>query len=158
MENIASGSLYFLSLTNNEILFSKILFNCNECSDCISLSILLPFDLLISVLGQISVFASGSEFVVEGDNVFLYCDAFAYPKPTVSWSKLNADDFIVVVSSWLNLTNIGRDEAGDYVCIANNTCGTRKSSRRTIDVQCKGVYINYYYEASVKPVSQNVGL
>ena len=139
------------------MLFSKILFNCKERSDCISLFILLPSDFLISVLGQISVFASGSEVLVEGDNVLLHCDAFAYPKPTVSWSKLNADDFKLVVSSWLNLTNIRRDEAGDYVCIANNTCGTRKSSRRTIDVQCKGVYINYYYEASLKPVSQNVG-
>ena len=97
------------------------------------------------VPGQISVFASGSEVLMEGGNVFLHCNATAYPKPTVSWSKLNADDFTVVVSSWLNFTNIRRDQAGDYFCIANNTCGTRKSSRRTIDVQCKGVYINYYY-------------
>ena len=121
--------------------------HCSEHSDCISLFILLPSD-LFSVPAQISVFASGSEVLTEGGNVFLHCNASAYPTPSVSWSKLNAIDFTVVVSSWLNFTNIRRAEAGGYVCIANNTCGTRKSSRRTIDVQCKGVYINYSHEAS----------
>ena len=134
-----------------------ILFHFNEHSDSISLFILLPSELLISALGKISVFASGSIAPIEGGNVFLLCDAFAYPKPTLSWSKLSADDFIVVESSWLNFTNIRRDKAGDYICIANNTCGTRNSSRRTIDVQCKRVYISYYHEASLKAVPQNVG-
>ena len=119
----------------------------NEHSDCISIFILLPSD-LFSVPGQISVFASGNEVLNEGGNVFLHCNASAYPKPTVFWSKLSSNDFTRVVSSWLNFTNIRRDEAGDYICIANNTCGTRKSSKRTIDVQCKGLYINYYHEVS----------
>ena len=74
---------------------------------------------------------------MEGDAVSFYCYASAYPEPIVSWSKVNADDFMVIGSNWLNFTNIGRDEAGDYICIANNTCGERKSSRRSIDVQCK---------------------
>ena len=70
--------------------------------------------------------------------MLFYCDASAYPDPIVSCSKVNADGLMVIlVSSWLNFSNIGRDKAGDYTCIANKTCGKRKSSRRTIDVQCK---------------------
>lgn len=91
------------------------------------------------VPAQISVFASGSQVVTEGGNVSLYCNASAYPDPIVTWSKLNAGGF-TELGSWLNFTSIGRDEAGDYICIANNTCGKRNSSRRTIDVQCKGDY------------------
>lgn len=91
---------------------------------------------------SVSVFVSGSEVLIEGGNLFLHCnaDGLAYPKPTVTWSKLNADGY-TKLSSWLNFTNIGREVAGDYVCIANNTCGKTKSSRRTIDVQCKGDYV-----------------
>ena len=94
---------------------------------------------LYSVPAQISVLASASEVVMEGGAVSFYChsDASAYPEPIVSWSKVNADDFMVIGSNWLNFTNIGRDKAGDYICVANNTCGERKSSRRSIDVQCK---------------------
>ena len=93
-----------------------------------------------SVPAQVSVLGSGSEVLIEGGSVSFYCDALAYPEPIVSWSKVNADDFMVIESSWLNFTNIGRDEAGDYICIANNTCGKRKSSRRSVDVQCKLQY------------------
>ena len=76
----------------------------------------------------VSVSVSGSEVLIEGGNLSGHCnaDALAFPKPTVTWSKLNADGF-TELSSWLNFTNIGREEAGDYVCIANNTCGKRKS-------------------------------
>lgn len=66
----------------------------------------------------------------------LYCNAPAYTEPTVTWSELNADGF-TMVSSWFNFSNIGREEAGDYICMANNTCGKRKSSRRTIDLPYK---------------------
>ena len=68
----------------------------------------------------------------------LYCSASGYPNPTVTWLKLNADHGFTELSRWLNFANIRRDEAGDYICIANNTCGKRNSSRRTIDVLCKG--------------------
>ena len=85
-------------------------------------------------LPNISVYVtSGSEILFEGGYVSLYCNAPAYPEPTVTWSKLNADG-ITMVSNWLNFTNIAREEAGNYVCMANNTCGKKKSSMRNIDV------------------------
>ena len=89
-----------------------------------------------------------------------YCYASAYPEPIVSWSKVNADDFMVIGSNWLNFTNIGRDEAGDYICIANNTCGERKSSRRSIDVQCKLYSVHKFFRSIAKKVVsyKNAGL
>lgn len=70
---------------------------------------------------MLSGLASGSEVVIEGDNVSFYCNASAYPQPIGFWSKLSADDFAVVVSHWLNLSDIGTDKAGDCICVANNT-------------------------------------
>ena len=51
----------------------------------------------------------------------LYCDASAYPEPIVSWSKVNADDFTVIGSSWLNFTNIGRDFKLEIISVLQTT-------------------------------------
>ena len=121
----------------NFILYYYLSLSRINYSDRISYFISL-LSYFYSVPAQISVVTSGSEVVMEGGTESFYCDASAYPEPIVSWSKVNADGLtVILVSSWLNFTNIGRDKAGDYICIANNTCGKRKSSRRTIDVQCK---------------------
>ncbi|XP_068733594.1 immunoglobulin superfamily member 10-like [Montipora capricornis] len=79
---------------------------------------------------------SGSETLLEGGNVSLYCNASGYPEPTVTWTKLNADD-LIVSNQWLNFTIISKEASGEYICSANNTCGKNRSSVRTIDVQYK---------------------
>ena len=93
------------------------------------------FILSLSALQEISVnVTGGSETLTKGGNLSLLCIASGYPEPTFTWSKSN-----IVVSSiaWLNFTNIGKNATGEYICKANNTCGEKWSSRRTIDVQCK---------------------
>ena len=105
----------------------------------------VDFWLLFSVPAQVSVFAIGSEVLIEGGSVSLHCIASAYPEPTVTWAKLNSDGF-TELSDWLNFTSIGRDKAGNYICIANNTCGKRNSSTTTIDVQCKGAETDIVYK------------
>ncbi|XP_068733593.1 fibroblast growth factor receptor 2-like [Montipora capricornis] len=86
---------------------------------------------------------SGSETLLEGGNVFLYCNASGYPEPTVTWTKLNADD-LIVSSQLLNFSIISKEATGEYICNANNTCGKKQSAVRTIDVQYKpeNVYLN----------------
>ena len=68
--------------------------------------------------------------------MYFNCSAPGFPGVTVSWSKVggNSPD---VRGSWLNFTRITRDEAGDYICHGNNTCGRTNSSVRSIDVQCR---------------------
>ena len=73
--------------------------------------------------------------LAEGGSVSLKCNASGYPEPTVTWTKLGADEFIIS-SQWLNFTNISKQETGEYICNANNTC-EKPSSLTTIDVQCK---------------------
>ena len=76
--------------------------------------------------------------VVEGRNVSLYCNAFGFPDPTVTWS---GDVNKVIIGRWLNITNISRpaDKRKKhliYQCHANNTCGDA-SRVASIEVLCK---------------------
>ena len=86
---------------------------------------------------QISVnLVRGNETLEEGGDLLLYCNATGFPDPTITWRKDGVDES----SSWLNFTNINRDEAGNYTCHANNTCGDA-SVMASIDVQCKNTFI-----------------
>ena len=97
---------------------------------------MIPF-FSVPVQVQVSVLVkSGSVTLAEGGSVSLKCNASRYPEPTVTWTKLGADEFIIS-SQWLNFTNISREETGEYICNASNTCEEKLSSLTTIDVQCK---------------------
>ena len=72
----------------------------------------------------------------QGGDVYLYCNVTGFPPPTVTWTK----DSVAVRAertSWLNFTNINKNENGIYACHANNTCGKSSSSERGINVLCK---------------------
>ena len=89
-------------------------------------------------LSQISVYLTkGSETVQEGVNVSLYCNISGFPTPTITWSKDGEPMNEPIQNRQLNFIGIKRDEAGNYSCHANNTCGKRDSSVKRIDVQCK---------------------
>ena len=72
----------------------------------------------------------------EGDSVEVYCNVTGIPDPTVIWKNVETGDLIE--GNLLNLTNIDRSQAGEYRCIANNTCG-EESTVVDIDVQCKNI-------------------
>ena len=79
----------------------------------------------------------GNKTLEEGGDLYFNCSAPGFPGVTISWSKVggNTRD---ERGSWLNFTRITRDQAGDYICHGNNTCG-RRSSSVSIDVQCRGI-------------------
>ena len=79
-----------------------------------------------------------NEIVKEGGNVEVYCNASGIPDPTVTWKNVNTGD---LEGNWLNITNITRAQAGEYRCIANNTCG-EASTVVDINVQCKNITYN----------------
>ncbi|XP_068733577.1 uncharacterized protein [Montipora capricornis] len=84
---------------------------------------------------QVSVHVkSDRETLTEGGSVSLMCNASGYPQPTVTWSKLNPNE-VIISSQWINFTNISKEATGEYICNANNTCGEKWSSVRTIAVQ-----------------------
>ena len=94
-----------------------------------------------SVPVQISAnLVRGNKTLEEGADLSLYCNVTGFPNPSVTWTKGGADAPIVR-NSWLNLTTINRDKAGDYTCNGNNACGKKSSAVITIDVQCKNALL-----------------
>ena len=77
--------------------------------------------------------------IEEGEHVTKECKVTAgTPSPTVFWK--NVDTSEVICGKLLNITNIRRNQSGEYKCFANNTCGS-DSSMMFIDVQCKNQHI-----------------
>ena len=76
--------------------------------------------------------------VEEGGNVVKECKETAgTPSPTIFWKNINAGK--VWYRKLLNITDIRRNQRGEYSCFANNTCGN-DSTTMFIDVQCKNMY------------------
>ncbi|XP_022793088.1 hemicentin-1-like isoform X3 [Stylophora pistillata] len=102
--------------------------------------------------------------VTEGVNVTLACNVSGVPPPIVSWIKPNGDRHVGYL---LEVTNISRNEAGEYKCEASNECGNA-TEMATIDVNyqpenmkfrtsvmkskvCQGDTITFNCSADAKP-------
>ena len=84
-------------------------------------------------LAPSSIQAIDDKKVTEGDNVTLICDVSGMPTPMVSWMTPESQR----VSEYkLEVTNINRNQAGEYTCEASNECDNATETA-TIDVQCK---------------------
>ena len=80
--------------------------------------------------------------VTERENVTLSCNASGNPTPSISWTKdgtaLNSPRISLSSDNkQLTITNVNRDDSGDYRCVANNSVGAAATSDvATLDVQC----------------------
>ena len=92
------------------------------------------FMLICSFAVHSSINPIHNETITEAGSVTLSCNASGMPSPMVSWIKV--DDHTRTNSSELVLTNINRNEAGEYRCEASNECGNA-SETAWIFVQCK---------------------
>ena len=90
------------------------------------------FSFLFSV--PASVNQLDNKTVVEGDSVFLNCNAMGPPDPFVAWSKIGGG--VIRQDRRLNITNITKAHRGQYQCFANNTCGSDVTFT-SINVKCK---------------------
>ena len=96
------------------------------------LFLFLFFSFLFSV--PASVNQLDNKTVVEGDSVFLNCNAMGPPDPFVVWSKIGGG--VIRQDGRLNITNITKADRGQYQCFANNTCGGDVTFT-SINVKCK---------------------
>ena len=87
---------------------------------------------------------------VEGDNVTFTCNATGNSAPTFNWTK---DGSVLTTGSKISLssdgkqltiTNVTREDSGQYVCEATNNVTTVQSNSATLNVKCKITYYNYY--------------
>ncbi|XP_051982788.1 basement membrane-specific heparan sulfate proteoglycan core protein-like isoform X2 [Xyrauchen texanus] len=62
---------------------------------------------------------------IEGHTVTMHCHASGYPTPVISWSKLRAPLpwQHKVTGGSLILSNLGRQDSGQYICNATNALG-----------------------------------
>ena len=98
---------------------------------------------------------------VEGDTITFTCNATGNSAPTFPWTKIGSvltTGSRISLSSdgeQLTITNVTREESGQYVCEATNNVTTAQSNSATLNVQCKITYYNYYLviaKNTLKPV------
>ena len=83
--------------------------------------------------------------LTERENVTLSCNATGNPTPSITWTKdgsaVNHPRISLSLGNkQLTITNVIRDDSGDYQCVANNSIGAAVTSNAaTLDVQCKSV-------------------
>ena len=74
------------------------------------------------------------------------CDADGNPTPTFSWTK---DGSVVNMTlritfnennKNLTITNVSREDSGEYICVATNNVKTVQSNSSTLNVQCKDTF------------------
>ena len=83
---------------------------------------------------------------IEGDNVTFTCNATGNPAPTFRWTR-NGSVLTTGLSldgKQLTITNVTREDSGQYVCEATNNVTTVPSNSATLNVKCKITYYNYY--------------
>ena len=130
---------------------------CEECFKImLTISLLhmyMPFSYLWSLLATVLFLLvltnipeiSGESNVPEGSNLQLICNASGRPEPNITWTKEKPGNQgnleVVEKGKVLSITNINRNNAGEYTCTAYNGFG--KPENRT-------VYVNVTCEYAVK--------
>ena len=70
--------------------------------------------------------------VNEGDPLQLTCKASGQPTPTITWTKDGKE-----LGKTLNIQKSNRNDAGKYVCKADNSVKDAKTASAQVTVQCK---------------------
>ena len=81
--------------------------------------------------------------IKEGGNVTFSCNSTANPLPTTSWTKdesaITNDSRISfsVVNKVLTITNVNRNDSGEYRCVASNKLGNDSSKAAELNMKCE---------------------
>ena len=66
------------------------------------------------------------------------CGASGFPAPTITWTKHGQGNPVLKEP---NTQRSNRNDAGMYVCTANNGVGQAKTATTYVTVQCKSVHL-----------------
>ena len=80
---------------------------------------------------------------IERNDVTLNCNATGNPEPQFSWFKdkdlVKSTNriYLSANNSLLTMTDVNRNDSGEYLCVARNEVGNDTSKIVVFDVQCK---------------------
>lgn len=83
-------------------------------------------------------FVSRNTTANETDDVALFCIATGNPRPNITWIFLNGPETSVIrIGENLTLSNVTRNQAGTYQCIATNNVLDTKTADVNVIINCK---------------------
>ena len=85
--------------------------------------------------------------VEEGTTVKFDCSATGFPPPSVHWVRQSQPSLVLSKVSSLSLTEVTPDQAGGYLCVAENSEGASNKLLK-INVLCKFNYFNLFPRSS----------
>ena len=95
--------------------------------------------------------------VIEGDNLFLACNANGSPSPSIEWTKVNGSE-VLSNTPVLTLFNVIRpgnpSETAQYECTARNGYGEPASAVVTVQVCCE--YTQFYLRCYLNETYSNM--
>ena len=80
--------------------------------------------------------SSANPVVVEGESVSLDCNATGNPAPNVTWTK-DGNNSVLYQGERYTIDNITRQQAGRYICTAENGIGSKLNATFAVIVHCK---------------------
>ncbi|MFC2114566.1 immunoglobulin domain-containing protein, partial [Bacteroidota bacterium] len=99
---------------------------------------------------------SGNQTVCSGSGASFSVTGSGTPTPTYQW-YYNTASISGATNNALNLSSVSTSNAGDYYCIATNTCGTATSNSRSLTVNT-GPTITYITSNSTVCDGQSLNL
>ena len=81
------------------------------------------------------------------------CNSTANPLPTTLWTKdespITNDSRIIfsVVNKVLTITNVNRNDSGEYRCVASNKLGNDTSKAAQLNMECE--FVGLYFKISI---------
>ena len=80
--------------------------------------------------------SSANPVVVEGQRVSLDCNATGNPAPNVTWTK-DGNNSVLYQGERYTIDSITRQQAGRYICTAENGIGNKLNATFAVIVHCK---------------------
>ena len=87
--------------------------------------------------------------IEEGGNVTFSCNSTANPLPTTLWTKdespvtNNSRISFSVVNKILTITNVNRNDSGEYRCVSSNKLGNDTSKPAELNVKCEFIGLSF---------------
>ena len=73
---------------------------------------------------------------MEGSSITLFCNATGNPPPKITWTK-GGNNTVLNAGESFSVSNITRQQAGDYTCKVRNGIGSEDSAAVSVTVHCK---------------------